>query len=321
MSDFVTNLCHEYLLKVTERFARDHLDSKHCREFNVRRVKFDFEKERWVPGKFYLPEFNCQYVLLTPVDLLTQSVPWINRPDLFEKFGGMLESIDNVELRQQVNKFLLQKLAPPPGYPKDKEYRPPKKDVRDAYSRALELYPDLANWYVSEKEKDGVQAVAQSKRKVERAGDLYRSRVIEFVSQTLRPSGFYDQSPVEIQELISLFADSLAVSGEKLFLGDDGLLNDLNTDDVKLICTLAWCADGNRTRRLPEFRFVCDSNAVSQLESKLPDVKDVDMLVITTEQAKRLRLETIIKTCKLKDKSCVDYRKSRGKRKSGKHIH
>lgn len=300
LSDFTTNLCHEYLLKVTEQFARDHLDSSLCREFNVRRVRFDYETERWVNGKFLLPVFNRQYVLLTPIDLLTQSVPWINRPDLFEKFGGMLRSIGNVELRQQVNAFLLQKLAPPPGHPEDKEYRPPNKDVREAYSRALELYPDIANWYVSIKEQNGEEAVRQSQQKVDRAADLFRERVIEFVSATLRPAGFYDLSTDDPQ-LISVFAQAIATAGEKLFLGEDGLLNDLATEEVKLICTLAWRADGNEARRLPEFRFVYDAKSTSQFESGLSRDKDKSVLVIATEPAKRIRIATIIQSCKLEN--------------------
>ncbi|MDA1050143.1 MAG: hypothetical protein O3C40_06650 [Planctomycetota bacterium] len=149
LSDFITNLCHEFLLGFTQKLAQEHLAAEQCRQFDIRRVRFDFGQERWINGKFLLPVFRSQYVLLTPVDLLTQSVPWINRPDLFDRFGGMLDAMSDPQLRGNVNAFLREKLAPPPNYPKDKDYLPSKRDVRSAYARALELYPDLANWYVA----------------------------------------------------------------------------------------------------------------------------------------------------------------------------
>ena len=80
LSDFITNLCHEFLLGFTQQFALEHIETESCREFDVRRVRFDYGKERWVNGKFSLPVFGSQYVLLTPVDLLTQSVPWSESP-------------------------------------------------------------------------------------------------------------------------------------------------------------------------------------------------------------------------------------------------
>ena len=218
---------------------------------------------------------------------------------MFDKFGGMLESIGNTHLRQSINDFLRQKLAPPPNHPKDKEYVPPRKDVQDAYARALELYPDIANWYVSVKEDDGEQAFAQSKHKVDRAADLYRSRVVEFVSQTLRPTGFYDKSPGDTQSLISLFSKAISEAGQQLFLGDEGLLNNLTTDDVRLICTLAWRGDGNEERVLPHFRFVYDAKSTSQFESGLREDKVRDVLVIATDQAKQTRIKTIVQSCKL----------------------
>ena len=300
LSDFITNLCHEFLLTFTQQFARKHLAAEQCREFNVRRVSFDFEKERWINGEFFLPVFKSQYVLLTPVDLLTQSVPWINRPDLFERFGGILEAISDTQLRQNVNNFLSQKLAPPPNHPKDKEFRPAKKDLQSAYARALELYPELANYYVAIKESTGDEAVFQSKKRVSRADDLYRARVLEFLSSTLHPSGFYEIDLEDAQNLLSTFARAIEENGRELFLGDDGLVGDLSCDDVKLICTLAWRADGKEKRRLPEFRFVSDSKSVGQLELGLHLAGNKSgMLVITTDCPKKSRVEFMVESGKL----------------------
>lgn len=294
LSDFITNLCHEYLLIFTQRFTEQYVDDEQCREFDVRHVRFDYSKERWVNGKFVLPVFKTQYVLLTPLDLLTQSVPWINRPDLFDRFGGMLEAVGDSQLRSNVNTFLLQKLAPPPDYPRDKEYNPPKKDVRDAYARALEMYPELANWYVAIREASGADAVHQSMERVSRAENLYRDRVVDFVTKTLQPSGFFEIQTHDTARLLQVFAAAIEENGRALFLGEDGLVRDLTAGEVELVCTLSWRADGNKDRRLPKFRFVSDPKSASSFESgPLSKWQQAGMLVVTTDRARKSRIKLI----------------------------
>ncbi len=300
LSDFITNLCHEFLLNFTQQFALRHLTPEQCKVFDVRRVSFNYEKERWGHKKFTLPVFKSQYVLLTPVDLLTQSVPWINRMDLFAKFGGILEAISDRQLRQNVNSFLLQKLAPPPDHPRDQEYFPPKKDIQSAHERALELFPELANMYVALKEESGDEAVIESRKRVSRADEFYRARVVEFVSSKLNVSGFFEIDVADTGKLLATFARLIEQNGRELFLGGDGLVGELSNDDVRLICTLAWRGDGNEKRRLPLFRFVSDSKAALQFEAGSNVTRsDTGMLVITTDRAKKSRVEFIVQNDKL----------------------
>jgi hypothetical protein len=297
LSDFITNLCHDFLLRFTQKFSKKNLDPRKCREFHVRRVRFDYSKERWVTGTFTLPEFKKEYVLLTPVDLLTQSVPWINRSDLFERFGGMLEAMSDSRLRGNVNTFLSQRLSPPPHFPKNKEYHPSLKERRSAYALALEQYPELANWYIAEKELQGDEAVARSQQRVLRADELYRTRILEFLTNTLRPRGFFDIGVSDKARLLSVFAQSIEEGGETLFLGDEGVVDELSTDDVRLICTLAWRADGNDRRSLPAFRFVYDHKSASHLESNLSsDGQDAGVLVVATDHSKKARIQFVVES-------------------------
>jgi hypothetical protein len=291
LSDFVTNLCHGFLLGFTQDFALKHLSRAHCRPFTVRHTHFDYQRGRWLSGTFTLPVFNSDYVLLTPADLLTQSVPWINRPDLFDRFGGMLKAMDDSKLRADVNTFLSQKLAPPPSHPKNKEYRPTEKQRRSAYSAALEYFPSLANWYIAIKESLGEEAVAQSRKRVLRAEEIYRTRVVNFLDEHLRPSGFFDVAVSDSKQLLAVFASCLQQNASALFLGEEKLIEDLSTNDVRLICTLLWRADGNRQRRLPMFRFVYDEKSASQVESVLGIGKpSADTLIITTDRGKKARI-------------------------------
>jgi TIR domain len=306
LSDFITNLCHDFLLRFTQRFAKKYLARQCTRDFNVRRVRFDYGKERWANGTFALPMFKSKYVLLTPVDLLTQSVPWINRPDLFDRFGGILEAMTDSDLRDSVNAFLSQKFARPPTYPKHKEYRPSKRERRSAYARALELYPDLANWYVAVKDKSGEEAVAESRKRVLRADQMYRDRVLTFVSSTLRPSGFFDIAVSDRTRLLAGFAKAIEEDGATLFLGEGGLLEALSAEDVRLICTLAWRADGNDERLLPDFRFVYDQKSAAQLEDGLrADENQAGALVVTTDQSKTARIRFLVETRKIRQMQVV----------------
>ncbi len=106
LSDFITNLCKEFLLTFTAGFAKRHLNDNQCMEMRVPRVSFNYESERWQEGTFRLPVYRTEYVLLTPTNLLTHAIPWINRPELFQKFGGIVDSMEDSHLRGQVNDYL-----------------------------------------------------------------------------------------------------------------------------------------------------------------------------------------------------------------------
>ncbi len=58
------------------------------------------------------------YVLLTPKDILTKDDAWINKHDIIGDFDDILESMQNSELRAQVNEYLLRRI---PENPKQKE--------------------------------------------------------------------------------------------------------------------------------------------------------------------------------------------------------
>src|SRR5262249_23628402 len=124
--------------------------------------------------------------------------------------------------------------------------------------------------------------------------------VLDFFSSTLRPSGFFSIDVDDTANLLSTFAKAIEQNGRALFLGEDGLVDDLSTDDVRLICTLAWLADGNEKRQLPEFRFVYDPKSASQLESGLSTKpQNAGMLVVTTDHNKKSRIKFIIESDKL----------------------
>ncbi len=234
LSDFITNLCKEFLLTFTAGFAKRHLNDNQCMEMRVPRVSFNYESERWQEGTFRLPVYRTEYVLLTPTNLLTHAIPWINRPELFQKFGGIVDSMEDSHLRGQVNDYLSQKLAPPPNHPRDKPFKPSKQDEKEAQEELLQRYPQIANWYVKEKELDGATAIQLSQVKVVRAADIYRTRVVRFVEDHLRTTGFFDADISDRLQLEKKFCEAMKHGGESLFLANGRVVEGLSSTDVDL---------------------------------------------------------------------------------------
>jgi len=79
ISDFTTNLIKHFLLDYSQTFALANVDPEQRSTFAVPRVAFNYATESWVTRTFTLPVVGNDYVLLTPLDLLTKDDTWINR--------------------------------------------------------------------------------------------------------------------------------------------------------------------------------------------------------------------------------------------------
>ena len=113
ISDFTTNLIKGYLLEYTQAFAKQYIDPTKCRNYAIRKVYFNYDKEIWVNGNFFLPSYNNDFVLLTPKDMLTKDETWINKGDIIDEFHHIIDSVSNDELRDQLNFYFVSKLPPP----------------------------------------------------------------------------------------------------------------------------------------------------------------------------------------------------------------
>lgn len=158
ISDFTTNLIYEYLLGFTEFFAKCYLQENQIKEFSIR-CRFDENSKTWQPRTFKLPYFfretNGDFILLTPLDILTVDEAIINNSDFYNNFNTVTRSIGNESLRLAVNDFFRSHLP----------RKPKKKDKVEAFVQTVEKYPDLVDFYIKLKEesKKIVGAVALSK--------------------------------------------------------------------------------------------------------------------------------------------------------------
>lgn len=167
ISDFTTNLIKHYLCTYTEEFARQHLEPALCDTFAVTKAVFNFKTESWVTRQYVLPRLGHDYVLLTPIDMLTRDDTWINRPEMLARFDVLPEALPDAETRARVAHYLANQLGTDPM----------PKEVLAARAKTIRAFPELADYYIAIKEDDGDRAREVSLAKAEDMQALLRDQV------------------------------------------------------------------------------------------------------------------------------------------------
>lgn len=195
ISDFSTNLILEYLLEYTQEFAKKHLADNQRKTFSVRCV-FDDKLQIWKPKQFELPYFyleeNGDFILLTPMDILTKDSSFINHSDLVGNFKNITNSIGNSSLRDAINSYFYRAL---PNNPRRKEF-----DI--AVSQTISKYPEILDYYILQKEGNKQQSKQISKKKIEQIKSELISTLINFCEQVLNNSDFYKVKPNSYEEAL-----------------------------------------------------------------------------------------------------------------------
>lgn len=158
ISDFTTNLIFEYLLEYTEAFAKQYLQPNQTKTFSVR-CRFDPTFKTWLPRDFVLPYFYLEdgdFIILTPLDILTKDDAFICNSDLHASFRKIANSLENSTLRDAINDYFRQRL---PTSPK-------KDDIDRAITATINKFPEILDYYIrmKESEKDQAHAVSAEKR-------------------------------------------------------------------------------------------------------------------------------------------------------------
>ena len=183
VSDFTCNLIKEYLLKYTEAFAHQYLQPEQCRNVSVQKVTFDYEREVWRAGTFYLPYFNDDFVLLTPKDLLTKDENWINLSDMRNRFLDITASLPNEELRDQINDV----------YARAIPERASQKERNEVASAVIKRYPMLMDYYIKLKEEDKEGAKDNSNYIVTEVDRIFIRNIQRLISKLQKDTTFYEE--------------------------------------------------------------------------------------------------------------------------------
>lgn len=191
ISDFTTCLIKRFLLEYTEEFARRHIAPALLKPRTVSRVSFDYETETWRPGRFLLPNYQNDFVILTPQNILTRDSLWINQDEMLMQFENLADAVPNEQLRSQLDSYLRKKLR---EISHDAEKEPPKEEVKKAKLDTLRQFPFLMDQYTSQKENTGHRAALVSIRKVHESGSFYVDQLRK-LADVLDVAGFYKESP------------------------------------------------------------------------------------------------------------------------------
>lgn len=183
ISDFTVNLIKGFLLEYTQAFAKKHIKPEFRKMVSINRVRFNYSVEAWERGRYDLPFYNGDYVILTPKDILTKENMWINRQELIDDFMVIAYAISNIELREQLSNYIASQLQ--------RVKRPSNKDRRAAIESAIRHYPEILEYYIREKENTGDKAQAISDERVAETQMLFVEQLAQFVSLLISNTGFY----------------------------------------------------------------------------------------------------------------------------------
>lgn len=283
ISDFTCNLICGFLAKYTEEFALKHLPQEKLGKFNIPKVAFNKKTETWSAKQFVLPKFGNQFVLLTPIDILTKDESWISHQGLLEDYSEVLAGVDNDQLRAQINRYFTETL------PVDAT----KVQLSETLEKVIERFPAVLDSYVRLKEKDKAGATLHREQKIGEAQDLFLDQCME-LAESLNDAGFYDLPENDFEtalEKVRLFRDVIeSDSGKNMFFAGAKPIS--REDDITIMFKLLWLAtscveptDSKSDKSGAKITY--GANKQSTIELKL--AKNGKMQSIFEEHAKKLK--------------------------------
>ncbi|MEH6800298.1 MAG: hypothetical protein V7681_13475 [Halopseudomonas sabulinigri] len=237
ISDFTTNLMFEYLLGYTQKFALENLEEKHREVFSVR-CSFNEELMTWTPKEFILPYFYLEedgdFLLLTPLDILTKDEAYICHGDLKNQFRRITGSLENTSLRDTINMYFQNKLPP----------LAKSKDIEAAVNATILKFPEILDHYIKYKEdnKDGASKV--SAKKIEKMRKEFLDTLTEFCQAVSDNSEFFDTRPdsytAALERAIYLKEVIENNDGYRVFYKDGNAI--AHEETIQRIFRLTWFA-------------------------------------------------------------------------------
>lgn len=234
ISDFTTNLIKGYICKYTQSFTKAHIHKSRCKEVSVNHAEFDYKTRRWVSKRYTLPYIDGDYVLLTPKDILTKDEAWINKHDIIGDFDDIANSISNIELRAQINEYLLRQIPAKAN----------QREINHAISRTLLKFPVLIDHYIRYKEDHSDEAIALSEKKVSETEAIFIRQVTNLVEILRAQKAFYSQKGNTFEEAYNrvIFLKQVIENndGYRLFYVKGEPVK--RESDLQLIFRLTWYA-------------------------------------------------------------------------------
>lgn len=190
ISDFTTHLILDFLAHYTEDFAHKYLARDQYRRVPVARARFNYPTRTWETCWYDLPIWHDDYVLLTPEDILTKDETWISRNDLLHRCQSIATSVDDDQLRAQLNQYLRDALDP----------RATARDRQAVVAGAIRKFPQVIEYYIREREDHGDQAVAVSEQQVAEVRLVFIDQVRSLAQTLQTTTPFYEYRGHTLEE-------------------------------------------------------------------------------------------------------------------------
>lgn len=306
ISDFTTNLIHEFLLEYTQEFARKYIDPGLRKDVMVSNVRFNYNTETWARDIYNLPYFNNDYVLLTPKDILIKDEEWINKSDMIHNFSFIASSISKKATR---------------------------KDLDKAVAMTIDKYPQIIDYYIKIKEENGYLAEKNSLDKVVISKQLYIEQFKTLINM-LEETDFYNienDTYVESLHRIDFLKDTIENNdGYKIFYIDGQPVK--READLQILYRLTWFATssdvnrevnngrgpvdfkvsrGNADKTLIEFKLASNSQLKKNLQNQVEiyeranNTKKSIKIILYFSERELIKVKQTLKELKLENKENV----------------
>ncbi|MGC2960160.1 hypothetical protein ACPUET_09310 [Paraburkholderia graminis] len=234
ISDFTCNLISGYLAEYTQRFALENIAKEKLGKFTIPKAHFNMKTQTWSARQYVLPRFGKEFVLLTPIDMLTKDEAWISHRGLLEDYSSVMASVPNDQIRSQIDNYFVSIL------PVDAS-----REARDiALEKVIEKFPALLDFYIQYKEKDRTGAQAASAEKLAQANAFFVQQLMHLVELLDEKTAFYATPTTSYEEAMNrvLFLKHIieAQDGYRLFyVGGKPVRKE---QDLQIMFKLTWFA-------------------------------------------------------------------------------
>jgi hypothetical protein len=234
ISDFTCNLIRAFLAEYTQEFARKHISAAKLQKFMVPKVAFDYQTETWRAKQYELPRFGNDFVLLTPVDILTKDEAWISHNGFVEDFSMVVQSVPNMQLRSQIDNYFASVLST----------KPTKREIEIGVEKVVLKYPELMDVYVKLQETNSHGATSTSAAKINAARELFVTHLARLVDLLDSKTEFYEtptSSYTEGMKRVNFLKHVIEKQdGYRLFYIDGKPVS--RESDLQIMFKLTWSA-------------------------------------------------------------------------------